>query len=72
LPRRAALLNLAGRWRNKGTSMAEVKHDIDFVEVKAEDIVGERAHGWSVFTKATTWGIVAVVVLLLFLKACVG
>jgi hypothetical protein len=53
-------------------SMAEVKHDIDFVEVKAEDIVGERSQGWSTFTKATTWGIVAVAVLLVFLKACVG
>lgn len=52
--------------------MAEVKHDIDFVEVKAEDIVGERAHGWSVFTKATTWGIVSVVAILVLLKACVG
>ncbi|MFC7553821.1 preprotein translocase subunit SecE [Pseudoroseomonas wenyumeiae] len=72
MPRRAALLNLAGRWRNKGTSMAEVKHDIDFVEVKAEDIVGERAHGWSAFTKATTWGIVAVTLLLLMLYGCWG
>ncbi len=52
--------------------MAEVKHDIDFVEVKAEDIVGERAHSWSMFTKFTTWGIGAVVVLLLFLHSCFG
>jgi hypothetical protein len=52
--------------------MTEVKHDIDFVEVKAEDIVGDRAQGWSMFTKATTWGIGAVVLVLLFLHSCVG
>jgi hypothetical protein len=52
--------------------MAEVNHEIDFVEVKAEDIVGDRTHGWKVFTKATYFGIGAVVVLLLVLHACVG
>jgi hypothetical protein len=52
--------------------MAEVKHEIDFVEVKAEDIVGDRTHGSHVFTKAATWGIVAVGVLLVVLKACAG
>lgn len=44
--------------------MAEATHDIDFVEVKAEDILAERTHGWEAFTKATTWGVGAVIVLL--------
>ncbi len=52
--------------------MAEVKHDIDFVEVKAEDIVADRAQGWSVFTKATTWGIGATILLLVFLYLFAG
>jgi hypothetical protein len=52
--------------------MAEVQHDIDFVEVKAEDIISDRSQGWGAFTKATTWTIGAVAVLLLFLKTCVG
>ncbi|MDB5369438.1 MAG: Preprotein translocase, SecE subunit family protein [Roseomonas sp.] len=52
--------------------MAEVQHEIDFVEVKAEDIIGARTQGWGAFTKATTWTIVAVAVLLLVLNACVA
>lgn len=47
--------------------MAEVNHEIDFVEVKSEDILAERTHGWDMFTKATKWSIGAIIVLLLFL-----
>ncbi|MDQ1080330.1 preprotein translocase subunit SecE [Pseudoroseomonas cervicalis] len=47
--------------------MAEAHQQIDFVEVKSEDILAERTHGWDFFVTATKWGIGAVVVLLLAL-----
>lgn len=45
--------------------MAETNHEIDFVEVKAEDILADRTRGWDLFTVATKWGIGIVIVLLL-------
>ncbi|HWL82685.1 MAG TPA: preprotein translocase subunit SecE [Roseomonas sp.] len=45
--------------------MAEATHEIDFVEVKAEDILAERTRGWDQFTVAAKWTIGAIVVLLL-------
>jgi hypothetical protein len=47
--------------------MADATHDIDFVEVKADDILAERTHGWESFTRATTWGAGAVILLLAML-----
>ncbi|MCQ4162568.1 preprotein translocase subunit SecE [Roseomonas sp. GC11] len=44
--------------------MAEAQQHIDFIEVKAEDIMAERLQGWELFTQATKWGIGAVIVLL--------
>lgn len=48
--------------------MAEHKQEIDFVAVTAEDIMPERMALWNAFTKASTYGIAATVVLLLFIK----
>ncbi|MDJ0388427.1 preprotein translocase subunit SecE [Roseomonas sp. E05] len=45
--------------------MAEATHEIDFVEVKAEDILAERTRGWDQFTATAKWGIGAIIVLLL-------
>lgn len=45
--------------------MAEAKQEIDFVEVKADDILAERTHGWDMFITASKWGIGAVIVVLL-------
>ncbi|WP_159998482.1 aa3-type cytochrome c oxidase subunit IV [Roseomonas sp. 18066] len=52
--------------------MAEATHEIDYVEVKAEDIIAERTQGWEAFTKATTWGIGATILLLAFLYLIAG
>jgi hypothetical protein len=46
--------------------------EIDFIPVAAQDIMPERQSMWAFFTRATTVGIVVVIGLLLFLKACVG
>lgn len=45
--------------------MAEASHDIDFVEVRSEDILAERTRGWDQFTVAAKWSIGAIIVLLL-------
>ncbi|SHJ81437.1 aa3 type cytochrome c oxidase subunit IV [Roseomonas rosea] len=52
--------------------MAEAQQHIDYVEVKSKDILAERQTGWAMFTKATMWGIIAVVLLLVFLKVFFG
>jgi len=52
--------------------MAEAQQHVDLVEVKPQDILAERQTGWAMFTKATAYGIVAVVLLLIFLKIVFG
>ncbi|WP_419895970.1 preprotein translocase subunit SecE [Roseomonas sp. USHLN139] len=52
--------------------MAEATHQIDYVEVKADDIIAERTHGWEAFTKATTWGIGATILILALLYLFAG
>lgn len=52
--------------------MADAPQHIDFVEVKSKDIIAERQTGWAMFTRATVWGIVAIVVLLVALKLFFG
>jgi hypothetical protein len=52
--------------------MAEAPQKIDFVEVKSEDILAEHTRGWDMFTKAATWGIGAIVVVLILLKLVTG
>ncbi|MFH5925861.1 preprotein translocase subunit SecE [Roseomonas xinghualingensis] len=52
--------------------MAEAQQHIDYVEVKAQDILAERQNGWVMFTRATTWTIIATVVLLVALKVFWG
>ena len=52
--------------------MAEAQQQIDFVEVKSEDILAERVHGWDFFVKAATWGIGAIAVLLIFIWLIAG
>ncbi|MFC3124256.1 preprotein translocase subunit SecE [Pseudoroseomonas globiformis] len=45
--------------------MAEAPQQIDFVEVKSDDILAERTGGWDAFILASKWGIGAIIVLLL-------
>jgi hypothetical protein len=52
--------------------MAEAQQHIDYVEVKAKDILAERQTGWVMFTRAATWTITAVVLLLICLKVFFG
>ncbi|WP_424134642.1 preprotein translocase subunit SecE [Roseomonas chloroacetimidivorans] len=52
--------------------MAEAQQHVDYVEVKAQDILAERQTGWAMFTRATLWTIIAVVLLLIFLKVFFG
>lgn len=47
--------------------MAEANHEIDFVEVKSQDILADRTKGWDVFVTASKWAIGAVVLLLLLI-----
>ncbi len=45
--------------------MADVTdHHVNMAAVKDTDLLPDRQRGWRDFTKATTWGIVAVIVLL--------
>ncbi|UPY36009.1 preprotein translocase subunit SecE [Sediminicoccus sp. KRV36] len=52
--------------------MAEQQMQIEMIEVKAEDIIGERRAMFDSFTTATTWSIGAVVVLLVGLYLLFG
>ncbi|HEY8613404.1 MAG TPA: preprotein translocase subunit SecE [Roseomonas sp.] len=52
--------------------MAEAQQHIDYVEVKAKDILAERQTGWAMFTRATAWVIAATVLLLIALKVFFG
>ena len=52
--------------------MAEVQSDVDYVEVKSKDILADRQTGWAMFTRATTWTIGGVVLLLVALKVLFG
>ena len=52
--------------------MAEVQQNVDYVEVKAKDILADRQTGWAMFTRATAWTIGGVVVLLVVLKLLFG
>ncbi|WP_458095382.1 preprotein translocase subunit SecE [Roseomonas sp. WA12] len=52
--------------------MAEAQQHIDLVEVKAKDILPERQTGWAMFTRATSWVIGAVILLLVALKVFFG
>lgn len=52
--------------------MAEAKQTIDFEEVKAKDIIADRQTGWAQFTRATSWAVVLVVLLLIALKFLFG
>jgi hypothetical protein len=52
--------------------MAEAQQHIDFVEVKSKDIIADRQTGWTSFTRASTWVIGAIIVLLIALKVFFG
>jgi len=52
--------------------MAEAQQHIDYVEVKSQDILAERQHGWAMFTRATTWAIIVTVLILVALKVLWG
>ena len=52
--------------------MAEAQQHIDLVEVKSQDILPDRQTGWAMFTRASTWVIGAVIVLLALLKIFFG
>ncbi|UPG74284.1 preprotein translocase subunit SecE [Roseomonas gilardii subsp. gilardii] len=52
--------------------MAEARQHIDMVPVRAEDILSERQAGWQAFTRAASWGIGAIVVILLLLYLFLG
>lgn len=52
--------------------MAEATQQIDFVPVKAEDILAERTRGWDMFVLATKWGIGIVIVILVGLWLFAG
>ena len=53
-------------------TMAEAKQTIDFEKVAAKDIIADRQTGWAQFTRATTWAVVLVVLLLVALKFLFG
>ena len=53
-------------------TMAEAKQTIDFEEVKAKDIIADRQTGWAQFTRATSWVIGIIAVLLIALKFLFG
>ncbi|MBP0491279.1 aa3-type cytochrome c oxidase subunit IV [Roseomonas indoligenes] len=52
--------------------MAEAQQHVDYVPVDAKDILPERQAGWAMFTRATAWGIVAIIAVLVFLKLITG
>ncbi|MCI0753717.1 preprotein translocase subunit SecE [Teichococcus vastitatis] len=52
--------------------MAEANHEIDFVEVKSQDILADRVQGWDAFIKATKWAIGAVILLLVMIYLFAG
>jgi len=52
--------------------MAEAQQHVDYVEVKSKDILAERQTGWAMFTRATAWGIGAIVLLLILIKFAFG
>jgi hypothetical protein len=52
--------------------MAQQQMSIELVEVKAEDIIGERRAMFDSFMGATKWGIGAVIVLLVGLYLLFG
>lgn len=52
--------------------MAEAKQTIDFEEVRAKDIIADRQTGWAQFTRAMSWAIGIIVVLLVLLKLVFG
>ena len=58
--------------QGSGRSMAEARQHIDMVPVRAEDILSERQAGWQAFTRAASWGIGVIVVILLLLYAFLG
>ncbi|RVT96762.1 preprotein translocase subunit SecE [Rhodovarius crocodyli] len=47
--------------------MAEQQTHYDYIEVKSQDIMAERAGMWDAFTAATKWGIIATIVLLVLI-----
>lgn len=63
-PRRAA--------QNGAPTMAEAKQTIDFEKVAAKDIIADRQTGWAQFTRATTWAVAIIAVLLVALKFLFG
>ncbi|WP_140881321.1 preprotein translocase subunit SecE [Muricoccus nepalensis] len=63
-PRRAA--------QNGAPTMAEAKQTIDFEEVKSKDIIADRQTGWAQFTRAASWAVVIIVLLLVALKFLFG
>ncbi len=52
--------------------MAERPDEFDLATVTSEDILPDRASGWDMFTRATTWAIAIIVVLLIALKLLFG
>ncbi|WP_431281602.1 aa3-type cytochrome c oxidase subunit IV [Humitalea sp. 24SJ18S-53] len=47
--------------------MAEQSHPVEFVEVRAQDILANREAAWESFGKAATYGIAAVAALLVLM-----
>ncbi|MFC0385448.1 preprotein translocase subunit SecE [Muricoccus vinaceus] len=52
--------------------MAEAKQNIDFEPVQTKDIIADRQTGWAAFTRATSWAIGLIVLLLIALKFLFG
>lgn len=57
-------LPVAGVWQHRDLAVAEHQDGFEFSAVEAEDIVAERQAEWARFTQFVTWGIGALVVLL--------
>jgi hypothetical protein len=52
--------------------VAEHRDEYDMATVTSQDILPERQQGWSAFTRATTWGVAIIAVLLVALKVLFG
>ena len=52
--------------------MADHRDEYELATVTSKDILPDRMAGWDMFTRATTWGIVIVVGLLIALKVLFG
>ena len=48
-------------------AVADQQDQYDFASTEAKEMVADRERSWLSFTRAVVWGVVAIVVLLLFL-----